>query len=276
MLDIVSAAGEIAREAGKLLIEKEEKRDYGISEKGTSYDFVTEADTASQNLIKERVRALFPGDRVIGEEDNLSDAQVVRELKNVPENQRIWLVDPLDGTLNFIKGLGGYAVSIAVIQGGATVAGAVYMPQGEELYLAEQGAGASRNGQRIRTAHHRELKDALAATGIPVSPIHLRARTGLWNNAVGLEALNLRMLGSAARSQCKVASGGLDVYFEYGPHPWDLAAGMLMVTEAGGKVSRLDGGPFDWGFGGVIESSEEIHQAVVELLKRADPAISDF
>lgn len=275
-MNVTIQAGEIAREAGLGVAQLAHKRNLMIQEKGSTNDFVTEADFASQELIKRRVAQLFPGDRVIGEEDNLSDTQILRMIQNNPADQRIWLVDPLDGTINYIRGLLGYGVSIAVFQGSETVAGAIYQPDGDALFLAEKGAGARMNGEAIRCANHSHLGDSIGATHVPVSDMNWRRHTARWCERFLMECQNLRMLGASIYEQTRVANGGLDFYFEIGPHPWDLAAGRLLIEEAGGRVTRLDGGEFDFGWGGVIAASADIHPEVVRVIRELDPDLSDL
>ena len=271
-MGFLDQVGEIAREAGRFVRDKSEDRALRVEEKGSAYDFVTEADTGSQRLIARRVRERFPEDSVIGEEDNLTDAQVLSAIDRVPG--RVWLVDPLDGTVNFIRGLGGFAVSVGVFEAGQVRWGAIYLPESDELYLAERGCGATRNGAPIHVARHSRLAEAIGATHVPVSDMALRRRSLAWNTAAIMASQNLRILGSSVRTQAKVASGGVDYFYEYGPHPWDVAAAYVIVTEAGGVVTRLDGGPFDFGLGGVLSASEAIHGAAVELLKSADQNLS--
>lgn len=272
----IETVGNIACEAGKLVRDLSEKRDLLVHEKGSSYDFVTEADYGSQMLIKERVSQLFPNDRVIGEEDNLSDMEIIRTIENNPKGSRIWLVDPLDGTVNYIRGILGYGVSIAVFDGSETIAGAIYQPEVAHLYLAEPGSGAFKNGNRIRVAEHTKLSESIGATHIPVSDMNWRAHTNIWNEAVCRFGQNLRMLGASVYAQTRVAAGGLDFYYEIGPHPWDLAAGKLIIEEAGGIVTGLNGCPFDYGISGVIAASRAIHPEVVRMITEADSKLSEL
>ena len=275
-MNITLHAGEIAKEAGQTVQRLSHKRDLMIQEKGSANDFVTEADFSSQALIKRRVAGLFPADRVIGEEDNLPDKEIIRLIRNNPAHERIWLVDPLDGTINYIKGLLGYGVSVAVFEGSDTVAGAIYQPDGDALYLAERGAGATCNGQRIHCATHARLGEAIGATHVPVSDMNWRRHTMRWCDLFLMQCQNMRMLGASVYEQTRVAAGGLDFYFEIGPHPWDLAAGRLLIEEAGGRVTRLDGGAFDYGWGGVLAASAAIHPEVVRAIREVDPVLADL
>ena len=272
-MEFTEQVGAIAREAGQMVYELKNKKNLQVSEKGSSYDFVTEADTSSQRLIKERVASLFPGDVVIGEEDGLSDTEVIARLNSNTEGNRIWIVDPLDGTVNYIRNLLGYGVSIGVLTGNRITSAAIYQPDGDSLYVAELGSGSFCNGKKLHVAEHDNLSDCLAAAGIPVSDMEWRRKTNLWLNAVSMETLNIRMLGAAVYNQTRVADGGLDFFFEIGPHAWDLAAGKLLIEEAGGVVTRLDGAAFDYGWGGILASSAAIHDKVKELLRKADPEI---
>ena len=273
-MEFTEQVGRIAYEAGQLVYEMKKKKDLAISKKGSSYDFVTEADTASQEYIKEQVARLFPGDIVIGEEDGLPDSEVNARLNTNPVGQRIWVIDPLDGTVNYIRDLLGYGVSIGVLTGNTVTSAAIYQPDCDALYTAELGAGAFRNGERIHVAEHERICDSLVGTGVPVSDMQWRSQAKRWIDAVSMEALNVRMLGACVYSLSRLAEGGLDFFFEIGPHAWDLAAGKLLVEEAGGVMTRLDGGTFDFGWGGVLASSEAIHEKAVELLGKADPEIS--
>ena len=273
-MNVYDEIGAITRAAGQFIRGMERDRSLTVQEKGSGYDFVTNADTGAQQLIKDRVKALFPADRVIGEEDNLTDHEILDQC--LGGEGRTWLVDPLDGTINFIRGLGGYAVSIGVFEAGEVVCGAIYLPESDELYLAQKGGGATLNGRPIHVARHARLSECIGASHIPVSNMELRKRCDRWNEAAIMASQNFRVMGSCVRTQAKVAGGGIDYYYEYGPHPWDVAAASLIVKEAGGVVSRLDGGPFDYSIGGIIVASAAIHGEVVKLLNAADAHMSDF
>lgn len=273
-MEFIEQVGEIAREAGRLVREMEGSRALDVREKNSSYDLVTAADTASQQLILNRVRQLFPRDQMVGEEDNLPDRAILERI--AMSEGRLWVVDPLDGTVNYVRGLGGYAVSIGIFENGEVIAGAIYIPDTDELYLAEPGSGATLNGKRIHVGDRASLHDAIGATHVPVSNQEPRRRFMMWENEIVMASQNMRLIGSSARTQCKVACGALDFYYENGPHPWDVAAGSLIVREAGGVASRLDGGAFEYGQGGVLVASSAIHAELVELFNRVDPHLSDL
>ena len=265
------AAAEIAREAGGFLKHFSDNHKLNVEAKGSDFDFVTNADKESQRLVATRLKERFPDHRFVGEEDGLSDAEVADILSS---GEYCWVCDPLDGTVNFIRGLGGYAVSVAVFESGEATCGAIYLPETDELYLAQKGGGATRNGVPIHVAEHADLTAAIGATHVPVSDMALRRRALKWNAHAIMASQNLRILGSSARTQAKVASGGIDYYYEYGPHPWDVAAGYVIVTEAGGVVTRLDGGPFDYALGGVLCASKAIHGEALRLLNATDEGLS--
>ena len=273
-MEFIEQVGEIAREAGRLVRKMEGSQALDVREKGSSYDLVTAADTASQRLILNRVKQLFPRDQLVGEEDNLPDRTILEHISK--GEGRLWVVDPLDGTVNYVRGLGGYAVSIGVFENGEVIAGAIYMPETDELCLAQPGSGATLNGRPIHVAEHASLHEAIGATHVPVSNQEPRRRFLRWEQEIVMASQNMRLIGSSARTQCKVASGALDFYFENGPHPWDVAAGSLIVREAGGVASRLDGGAFEYGQGGVLIGSKAIHAELVELFNRIDPRLSEL
>ena len=271
-MGVLEQAAGIAREAGAFIRALEDKSGLAVSEKIAGCDYVTEADTGSQQLIKDRVARLYPSDSVFGEEDGLSDPAVMDAVRSA--KGRAWLVDPLDGTANFIHALGGYAVSIAVFDGGDVACAAVYLPVTDELFCAQKGKGAFRNGRAIRVSENPSLVLAVGATHVPVSDMGLRRRSNAWYEKAVMSCQNMRVIGSSVHTQMRVAAGGLDFYYEYGPHPWDVAAGSLIVSEAGGIESRLDGGPFDFGKGGVLASSRAVRDSVLRMLEEADGDLS--
>ena len=163
-----------------------------------------------------------------------------------------------------------------MFDGSKTVVGAIYIPDRDELFLAQPGKGAFRNGERLHASEYTKLGDAFGATGLPVSNMEWRRKYICWYTAFSKEVQNIRELGSSAYEQSRVASGGLDFYFELGCHPWDLAAGRLIVEEAGGVVTRIDGGEFDYGWGGVIVASKAIYPEVLRVFKSCGSEIENL
>ena len=206
----------------------------GFENKGV-IDLVTAADRASEALIVNAVRARFPDDAILAEESGSDQGSSGYE----------WIVDPLDGTTNFVHGFDVFMVSIGVRRAGQRTIGACYGPVNDELFSAVAGYGATCNGQSIQVGGVEQLSQALVATGFPynrrdiVDSLLERVKRAL------LTTHGVRRAGSAAYDQCWVASGRLDGFFEQGLSPWDMAAGTLIVEEAGGTLQTYDGSRFD-------------------------------
>lgn len=228
----LEAARDIAQEAGALLMRYFQRGvDYRL--KG-EFDLVTDADHASEALILERLRARFPTHAVVAEETGGSQAT----------SPYCWYVDPLDGTTNFAHGFPAFCVSLALAREGEVLCGVIFDPLHQELFQAERGAGACLNGRRIQVSAVSRLADSLAATGFPSRKRHLNVNVHFYYQMAMLSH-GVRRAGSAALDLAYVACGRLDAFWEFGLNPWDMAAGVLLVEEAGGKVSDMRGGPLD-------------------------------
>jgi myo-inositol-1(or 4)-monophosphatase len=184
------------------------------------------------------------------------------------DDQHRWIIDPLDGTTNFLHGIPVFAISIALERQGVLVAGLIYNPAMDELYTAERGGGAFLNDRRLRVAARRNLNDSVIGTGVP----HLgRGDHGRYlvelRNVMG-EVSGIRRMGAAALDLAYVAAGRLDGFWEDNLHPWDMAAGMLLIREAGGFVTDKAGGQDIFETGGIVAGNEAIHGALVKMLKR--------
>ena len=231
--ELLQLATDLALEAGALLAERQPQvRDF-VGTKSSTTDMVTEVDTASERLIVERVLSARPDDGVVAEEGSRREGSSgVR-----------WLIDPVDGTTNFLYGFPAYAVSIAAEAAGETLAGVVYNPATRELFAAAKGHGATLNGSRIRVSAETELAKALVATGFGYDPT-VRARQGATLARLIGGIRDIRRAGSAALDLCNVACGRVDAYYEQGLNPWDHAAGALIAREAGGLTEFLEGPGF--------------------------------
>jgi myo-inositol-1(or 4)-monophosphatase len=229
--DLLVSATSIAREAGALLMDYFRRR-VSIQYKGEA-DLVTEADRASEKLIRERIRKLWPGHDILGEEEGLVD--------NGSEYR--WYVDPLDGTTNFAHGYPVFCVSMALEHKGRRIAGVVYDPTRDEMFSAELGKGALLNGQPIHVSKTGKLAECLLATGFPSHKRHKNPNIYFYHQ-ITLRSHGVRRAGSAALDLCYVACGRFDGFWEFNLNPWDTAAGVLIVEEAGGKVTDFSGGPF--------------------------------
>jgi myo-inositol-1(or 4)-monophosphatase len=241
----------IAREAGALLMDYFHQH-LKIEYKGEA-DLVTAADRAAEVLIRERIRKLWPAHDVLGEEQGLSDQG----------SEYRWYVDPLDGTTNFAHGYPVFCVSLGLERKGQRVAAVIYDPTRDELFSAELGKGAKLNGETIRVSKTATLKEGLLATGFPSHKRHKNPNIFFYHQ-ITLHSHGVRRAGSAALDLCNVASGRFDGFWEFNLNPWDTAAGVLIVEEAGGKVTRFDGSPFEIDSRETVASNGLIHQ---ELLR---------
>lgn len=241
------AAGEIAREAGQFLKHFSDHHRLSVENKGSDFDFVTNADRQSQRLIADRLRAAFPEHRFVGEEDGLEDRAVAEILSS---DAYCWVCDPLDGTVNYIHGLGLYAVSMGLVRAGKSLAGAIYLPETDELFLAARGEGATRNGEPIHTSECPDLHHAfVSADGASALP-EKRARNLARIERVAMRVSGTRILGSACVAIARVACGRQDAYWNVGLHAWDVAAGIVLLEEAGGAVSDAWSNPFSFDMAG--------------------------
>ena len=229
-MSYLEIAVEIAHEAGSLLANYFERR-VPFQLKG-EFDLVTEADRASEQLVVERLRTHFPSHGVVAEEgggvDNSSEYR--------------WYVDPLDGTTNFAHGFPAFNVTLGLTRNGETIAGVVYDPMRRETFAAERGTGAYLNSRRIRVSAAKLLSESLSSTGFPSRKRH-HNRNIHYYYQLAMASHGVRRTGSAAIDLAYVAAGRLDFFWEFGLKPWDMAAGVLLVKEAGGRFSCMSGQP---------------------------------
>ncbi len=230
-----------------------------MTHKAEPNDLVTEVDLAVQEEIQRRIEQTFPGDAIVGEENGMTDFPTGAE-------KRAWVIDPIDGTQNFVRGLfPSYGISLGLAVGGLPVAGGVAVPGIGQLFLAEKGSGAFRNGERIHVSAVDEVSRARAE--VDFAGMVDRAATlrqfGPFIETVG----QVRCHCAAVIGLCSVATGDMDAYVHVTLNPWDFAASMIILEEAGGKVTRLDGSPlnlFDGG-NGVLGSNGILHDALSDL-----------
>ena len=243
------------------------KRDFGevenlqVSVKGPG-DFVTAADRRAEKTIFEELSRARPGYGFVMEESGTIEGS---------DKTHTWHVDPLDGTTNFLHGLPIFAISIGLEREGQLFAGLVYNPATDDVYIAERGQGAYLNNTRLRVAARRDLADALITCGIP--PLNRAAGHARFQNELAhvmRHAGNVRRLGSAALDMCFVAAGRCDGYWERGIQTWDMAAGIVLVREAGGFVTAADGGSDMMDTGTLCCGNEFIHRRLLGLLREAD------
>jgi myo-inositol-1(or 4)-monophosphatase len=250
----LEAAVGMARQAGALLMEGY-GAEHAAQSKGSPIDLVTDYDRRSEELLVGEVRRRFPGHAVLSEEGGAHPGSGVR-----------WIIDPLDGTTNFAHGYPFFAVSIAVEVEGRVEAGCVYDPTRDELFAARRGAGATRNQGPIRVSRVESLDRALLVTGFPYD-VHQHPEHSLPFFAAFLTAAQaIRRDGSAALNLCYLACGRFDGFWERSLSPWDMAAGVLLVEEAGGRVTRFDGSPFALEGREILASNGRLHQPMREVI----------
>jgi len=244
--EFVSAIEAIAREAGELLMGYFARR-VPIEYKG-DVDLVTEADRASEALIMDRILARFPRHDVLGEEG----------ARRETGSDYKWYVDPLDGTTNFAHGFPVFCISLGLEHKGQLIAGVVYDPARGEMFSAEKGSGAYLNQRRIHVSKTARLIESLMATGFPSHKRHKNPNIHFYHQ-ITLRTHGVRRAGSAALDLASVASGRFDGFWEFNLNPWDLAAGVLLVEEAGGQVSGFQGQPFRLADRDVVATNGLIH-----------------
>ena len=254
---MLNFAIDVARDAGGVLMQR--LGSARITNKG-DIDLVTEADLASENLIIERIRSYHPQHGILAEESG--EAVLVGGKRSEWQ----WVIDPLDGTTNYAHGYPCFCVSIALEHNGVIEIGVIYDPVRDEMFAAERGNGATLNGRRIRVSEVEDLKDAMLCTGFPYNvrerPDFTRA---LANFTMAAQAV--RRDGSAAIDLAYVACGRFDGFWEDGLSPWDIAAGLLLIEEARGKVTNFDNEPLSIYTKKVLATNGLVHDAMRSVLK---------
>jgi myo-inositol-1(or 4)-monophosphatase len=252
--DLAVLAEQAARAAGAVLLDRY-GHITGLQSKTSSTDPVSDADRASEALLVATLSEARPDDSILGEEGtDRTGSTGVR-----------WVIDPLDGTVNYLYGLPGWSVSVAAEDGDGTVAGVVHDPLFDETYIGLRGAGATMNGTALRANTGVPLDRALVATGFAYDREH-RARQARTVSQVLARVRDIRRLGSAALDLCSVAAGRVDAYYEDSIAPWDGAAGALIAREAGAEVTELSGGP---GNTGLLAAAGDLHAALRRLLEES-------
>jgi myo-inositol-1(or 4)-monophosphatase len=254
---MLNFAIETARDAGRLLLEKF-GRGIAVSKKG-DINLVTEADLASEALIIERIKSYYPKHSILAEESG--EAVVTGS-----DQAWKWIIDPLDGTTNFAHGYPCWCVTLALEHDGEIVVGVTHDPTRDELFAAERGRGATMNNQPIRVSTAEKLGDALIVTGFPYD-IKRRVDFAKHLTEFLLNSRGVRRDGSAAIDMAYVACGRFDGFWEEGLNPWDVAAGVLLIEEAGGQVSYYDGSKHSIYQPPICASNGLIHSQMLEILR---------
>ena len=253
----INVMARAAEKAGRLLV-----RDFGeveqlqVSRKGPA-DFVSTADLKAEKAVRAELAKARPDFGFLLEEGGTVAGK---------DASHRWIVDPLDGTTNFLHGLPHWAISIALEREGEIVAGVVYEPVRDELFWAEKGQGAFLNAQRLRVSERRRLEDAVVATGIPFKGRGEHPRFLAQLTAVMAETAGIRRFGAAALDLAYVAAGRFDGFWESGLSPWDMAAGIILVTEAGGFVTEINGGRAPLTGPDILAANSHLHRPLSKLL----------
>lgn len=257
---LLNTAIEAARGAGAILLEQA-RSGFRIEHKNV-VDLVTDADRLAEDSIVQTIRAAYPAHRILAEE---------RGQDGKTDSPYQWIIDPLDGTTNFAHGFPAYSVSIGLEYAGECVLGVVFDPTRDELFSAEVGGGARLNGSSINVSHVSRLDDALLVTGFAYD-IRENPNNNLDHfSRFSLRAQGVRRIGSAALDLCYVACGRFDGYWEVTLNPWDMAAGIVILREAGGTVTHFTAGPFSIYARQLVASNGFIHEAMLDLLNGGSP-----
>jgi myo-inositol-1(or 4)-monophosphatase len=263
---LITVMTRAARRAARGLL-----RDFGeveqlqVSRKGPA-DFVSQADLKAEKALREELERARPEFGFLMEESGES---------KVGDGRHRWIVDPLDGTTNFLHGVPHFAISIGAERDGEMIAGVVYEPLRDEVFWAEKGQGAYLNQRRLRVSARQHLRDALIGTGIPFmgrgsAPENQRYIGEL--GAIMENVAGVRRWGTASLDLAFVAAGRFDGFWEHGLSPWDIAAGMVLVREAGGFVSEVEGGANMMKTGSILASNDHLHGPLGDLLRKAGKA----
>ncbi len=250
-----------AQKAARTLV-----RDFGeveqlqVSRKGPA-DFVSSADLRAERSIREELAKARPSYGFLMEESGATEG----------DGRHRWIVDPLDGTTNFLHGIPQFAISIALERDGELVAGVIYDPIKDELFWAEKGGGAFLNDRRLRVSARRDMAQAVIGTGLPFLARGDHEAYLPLLAAVMAQTAGVRRLGAAALDLAYVAAGRFEGFFEFGLNPWDMAAGIVLVREAGGYVSEVTGGHAMMESGSILAANDHLHLALGTLLKGAAP-----
>ena len=261
MIDLKNICKEVektARETGAFILKESEGFDISRTEKKGLNDFVSYVDKGSEKMLVEKLSRLLP-------EAGFKTEEGTSTKKGL---KYCWVIDPLDGTTNFLHGLPPYAISIALMEYDEVVAGVVYEVSGNETFTAWKNGGAWLNGQQIHVSKATKLSDSLIATGFPYSDFshldtYMKCLTYFCKHTHGI-----RRLGSAAIDLAYVACGRFEVFYEYGLHPWDIAAGIIIVREAGGKISDFSGNEKNLNGDEIVASTDTVFPEVLEIVSK--------
>jgi len=257
MHPLVNIAVNAARLSGKMILRAQDQRDQlHIIEKGPN-DFASQVDRTAEAIIIETIQKAYPEHHILGEETGLNNKGSQSDI--------VWIIDPLDGTTNFLHGFPQFCISIAVKIQGKIQHGVIYDPIRDELFSASRGEGAKMNGTRLRVSVVNNLQYALLGTGFPYKDFSYLDQYLTFLKAIIPNCSGIRRAGAAALDLAYVAAGRLDGFWEFGLKPWDIAAGALFIQEAGGWVTTIEGEQEFLNGTSILAASPKIHQQLQEL-----------
>ena len=258
MQNIIDVAERAARKAGKYALSRADSLKE-VEYKGAVNNLVTDVDKACEKMIIDEVSSAFPAHSILAEEGG----------EGGDDSESLWIIDPLDGTTNYAHGFPFYAVSIAYVHKGEVLAGVAYIPSRDEMFTAVKGKGACLNGDPMRVSSVPDLEHSLIATGFAYSK-QGKGESVKYFGRILEKAQAVRRPGAAVLDLCYVACGRFDGFWEMGLNPWDVAAGQLMIKEAGGKVTMMEGQELDIYGKNIVATNGVIHEELLNALKNSD------
>lgn len=253
MSEILTVCTAAAKEAGEFLKANFGKTDLNIEIKA-DHSLVTNLDKEAERIIVDQIKQKFPTHGIIGEESG----------QNGAEKEYVWIIDPLDGTHNYIRNISMFGVSIGVVHQDSFIAGVIYLPIFDEIYTAEHGGGAYKNNRKISVSGYQDLTECTVSfdSNLKKAPqLRLQALQKLAN-----QAFNIRMFGSSARQLTFLAEGTVDAIVEFDDHSWDFAAGACILTEAGGRITNLQGSVLTHKDTGFLASNGKVHRQIQKMV----------
>jgi myo-inositol-1(or 4)-monophosphatase len=261
MHPLVNIAIGAARSAGNFIMRHADRVDVLKVTRKSRNDFVSEVDRGAESEIVRQVHKAYPHHAIIAEEGGESGGR----------SDVVWIIDPLDGTTNFLHGFPHFAVSIGIQVKGKLEHGVIYAPSTQDLYIASRGVGATLNNRKIRVSKTKDLDQSLVGTGVPIRAENLDDYLPMLRNVVSATA-GVRRAGAASLDLAYVAAGRLDAFWEMNLKPWDIAAGIVLVQEAGGLVTEIFGEADPLQTGHVLAATPKLHPQFAEMLRRAQQA----
>lgn len=264
--DILSLAIETARKAGTFV--REARQEGLIVDAKSRIDFVSDKDRMSEDIIRQSIKEKYPDHLFFGEESVYGETleEELAQIDSFRDEDYIWVVDPIDGTVNYIRGYPQYVICIGVIHRKELVVGVIYDPSHDHMYSAEIGCGAFLNGQPIHVSDTQEAADGIITTSMPTFSMDVRRVLLSQINAISENFQSVRVWNCAGLSLAAVAAGVTDADYEIGIHLWDMAAGIVIIREAGGKVCMPDGSPYKLTATGVVATNALLQNETIRIL----------